>query len=87
MWGASSDIARIDLICFSESGRIASRTVNTSATIDGPQPRPTVSWKNTMIASGISVKTDAAGMFMRISWGQMRDGTADVQRPDRSRPC
>ena len=53
------------LICLKESGMITSRTVNVSATIDGPQPSPTVSWKNTTIASGMSVKMDAIGSIKR----------------------
>ena len=45
----------MDLNCLSVSGSSAARTTTVSATIEAPQPIPTVSWKNLRIASKKSI--------------------------------
>ena len=63
--------------CLKVSGRIASRTTQVRPMIDGPHPRPTVSWKNLMIASLTSISGWRTLAMTNMSVGGSRARTEE----------
>ena len=54
--------------CLMASGSSSARTQIVSATIAQPQPKPTVSWKNT--STGLKTSMSGWKMFARGNMGQ-----------------